>query len=164
MQRLKVCLAEVKRSRPFFVALLGDRYGWIPPAERIQAATREARFQGQVAGLSVTELEIDYGTLMAMVTSPDREGQIWGHCLTAPPGASKSAVFAEICTGLLAVSPLISTLSLLLEQPHEIRNNRGAEPAQTSDQPGGGVEDPPGSRPEYCRGGNGGHRRSLRFR
>ncbi len=100
MQRLKVCLAEVKRSRPFFVALLGDRYGWIPPAERIQAATREACFQGQVAGLSVTELEIDYGTLMAMVTSPDRKGQIWGHCLTAPPGAGKSAVFAEICRRL----------------------------------------------------------------
>ncbi len=50
MQRLKVCLAEVKRSRPFFVALLGDRYGWIPPAECIQAATREACFQGRWPG------------------------------------------------------------------------------------------------------------------
>jgi hypothetical protein len=27
---LKVCLDEVKRSRPFLVALIGDRYGWIP--------------------------------------------------------------------------------------------------------------------------------------
>ncbi len=29
---LKVCLAEIKRSRPFLIALIGDRYGWVPPA------------------------------------------------------------------------------------------------------------------------------------
>src|SRR5439155_26698150 len=27
---LKVCLAEIKRSRPFLIVLLGDRYGWVP--------------------------------------------------------------------------------------------------------------------------------------
>src|SRR5262249_44303447 len=35
---LKVCLTEVKRCRPFLIVLLGDRYGWIAPAERIKAA------------------------------------------------------------------------------------------------------------------------------
>lgn len=27
---LKVCLEEVKRSRPYLIVLLGDRYGWVP--------------------------------------------------------------------------------------------------------------------------------------
>src|SRR5215831_21032927 len=40
---LKVCLAEVARCRPFLIVLLGDRYGWVPPPERIAAATEEAR-------------------------------------------------------------------------------------------------------------------------
>jgi hypothetical protein len=28
LQILKVCLAEIERSRPFLLVLLGDRYGW----------------------------------------------------------------------------------------------------------------------------------------
>jgi tetratricopeptide (TPR) repeat protein len=60
---LKVCLAEVERSRPFFLAILGDRYGWIPPAQRLQAAAREAGLPEPDVGRSVTELEIDFGVL-----------------------------------------------------------------------------------------------------
>jgi tetratricopeptide (TPR) repeat protein len=60
---LKVCLAEVERSRPFLIVLLGDRYGWIPPEERMAAAAREAGFVGDVAGKSVTALEIEFGVL-----------------------------------------------------------------------------------------------------
>ena len=60
---LKVCLAEIDRSRPFLIALLGDRYGWTPPQERIEAAAREAGFAGGVTVKSVTALEIEYGIL-----------------------------------------------------------------------------------------------------
>jgi tetratricopeptide (TPR) repeat protein len=60
---LKVCLDEIERSRPFLVALLGDRYGWIPHADRITAAARVAGMAVDVAGRSVTELEILYGVL-----------------------------------------------------------------------------------------------------
>src|SRR5829696_7722081 len=35
---LKVCLSEVRRCRPFLIVLLGDRYGWVPPPDRIAAA------------------------------------------------------------------------------------------------------------------------------
>ena len=42
LQILKVCLAEVERSRPFLIGLLGDRYGWVPTADRMEAAAREA--------------------------------------------------------------------------------------------------------------------------
>jgi hypothetical protein len=60
---LKVCLAEIERSRPFLVALLGDRYGWVPPEERMQAAASEAGFQGDLTNKSVTALEIEFGAL-----------------------------------------------------------------------------------------------------
>jgi tetratricopeptide (TPR) repeat protein len=60
---LKVCLAEVRRCRPFLIVLVGDRYGWVPPAERIQAAAAEAGFSADVVGRSVTDLEIDFGVL-----------------------------------------------------------------------------------------------------
>ena len=58
---LKVCLDEIKRSRPFLLVLLGDRYGWVPPEDRMAAAAREQGFDTSVAGKSVTALEIEYG-------------------------------------------------------------------------------------------------------
>jgi uncharacterized protein DUF4062 len=48
LQVLKVSLAEVRRSRPFLIVLLGDRYGWVPPAERIVAAAAEEGFTADV--------------------------------------------------------------------------------------------------------------------
>jgi tetratricopeptide (TPR) repeat protein len=60
---LEVCLAEIERSRPFLIVLLGDRYGWTPPPERLEAAAREAGFAAGGTGRSVTALEIEFGIL-----------------------------------------------------------------------------------------------------
>lgn len=60
---LKVCLGEIERSRPFLIALLGDRYGWVPPVSRMLAAAQEAKYEGELAGKSVTALEIAFGVL-----------------------------------------------------------------------------------------------------
>jgi len=60
---LKVCLDEIKRSRPFLLVLLGDRYGWVPPTERSEAAAREQRFETELIGKSVTALEIEFGII-----------------------------------------------------------------------------------------------------
>ena len=60
---LKVCLDEIRRSRPFLIALVGDRYGWVPPEERMRAAVDEEGFRTDVEGKSVTALEIEYGVL-----------------------------------------------------------------------------------------------------
>jgi len=60
---LKVCLAEIERSRPFLIALIGDRYGWIPPQERLAAAAAEAGFKGDLREKSITSLEIEFGIL-----------------------------------------------------------------------------------------------------
>lgn len=59
---LPICLAEVERCRPFFIGLLGERYGWIPneiPRELVdQQPWLEEHRQ-----TSVTELEIIHGVL-----------------------------------------------------------------------------------------------------
>jgi tetratricopeptide (TPR) repeat protein len=61
LQVLKVCLDEVRRCRPFLIILLGDRYGWVPPVDSIGAAAREQGLPADVAGRSVTDLEIEFG-------------------------------------------------------------------------------------------------------
>jgi tetratricopeptide (TPR) repeat protein len=63
LQILKVCLAEIERSRPFLLVLLGDRYGWVPGEDRIKAAASEAGFGPGDERASVTALEIEYGLL-----------------------------------------------------------------------------------------------------
>jgi tetratricopeptide (TPR) repeat protein len=60
---LTVCLGEIARSRPFLIGLLGDRYGWIPPEARARAAASEAGLETDVAGKSITALEIEHGVL-----------------------------------------------------------------------------------------------------
>src|ERR1039457_1916897 len=63
LQILKVCLAEIERSRPFLLVLLGDRYGWVPGNDRIKAAASEAGFRPEDKRASVTALEIEYGLI-----------------------------------------------------------------------------------------------------
>jgi tetratricopeptide (TPR) repeat protein len=59
---LSVCLDEIDRARPLFVGLLGDRYGWVPPPERVNRAMTQARWTAGVAdGWSVTALEFEHG-------------------------------------------------------------------------------------------------------
>jgi len=60
---LKVCLDEIARCRPFVIALVGDRYGWVPPPERMQRAVDEAGFATDIEGKSITHLQIEFGVL-----------------------------------------------------------------------------------------------------
>jgi hypothetical protein len=57
---LPICLAEIDRSRPYFIGLLGERYGWVPPKETYpQYLVRQHRWlKAHQGGKSVTELEI----------------------------------------------------------------------------------------------------------
>ena len=59
---LPICLAEIERTRPYFVGLLGDRYGWVPDGLPGDLADREAWLRDD-QGRSVTELEILHGVL-----------------------------------------------------------------------------------------------------
>ena len=63
-QVLPLCLAEIERSRPYFVGLLGQRYGWVPGTIRPEVIEREAWLSEHLEGrTSVTELEILHGVL-----------------------------------------------------------------------------------------------------
>ena len=60
---LKVCLDEIRRCKPFFIGLLGDRYGWVPPEERMKSATIGEKPVLPDKGKSVTALEMEFGVL-----------------------------------------------------------------------------------------------------
>jgi tetratricopeptide (TPR) repeat protein len=62
---LPICLAEIDRSRPYFIGMLGERYGWVPPPDGYAPDLLERqpwlkKYQGSK---SVTELEILHGVL-----------------------------------------------------------------------------------------------------
>lgn len=59
---LPICLAEIDRSRPYFIGLLGQRYGWIPE-ELPEGITEQLPWLAGLAGTSVTEMEILHGVL-----------------------------------------------------------------------------------------------------
>jgi len=59
---LRTCLDEVKRCRPFFIGMLGERYGWVPDEFTPGLLERES-WLGEHLGRSVTELEILHGVL-----------------------------------------------------------------------------------------------------
>jgi len=59
---LPICLAEIDSSRPFFIGLLGERYGWVP--EHIADELLESHpWLAEHRERSVTELEIVHGVL-----------------------------------------------------------------------------------------------------
>ena len=62
---LPICLAEIDRARPYFIGMLGERYGWIPPPESYAAdlLERQPWLKIHQGGKSVTELEILHGVL-----------------------------------------------------------------------------------------------------
>ncbi len=62
---LPICLAEIDRARPYFIGMLGERYGWIPPPEGYAAdlIERQPWLKKHQGGKSVTELEILHGVL-----------------------------------------------------------------------------------------------------
>ena len=63
-QVLPLCLAEIQRCRPYFLGLLGERYGWVPDSIRAGLIEQEPWLHEHVVGrTSVTELEILHGAL-----------------------------------------------------------------------------------------------------
>src|SRR5262249_38212515 len=59
---LPVCLGEIDRCRPYFVWILGERYGWVPD-ELPPGLIEQQPWLKNDRGRSVTELEILHGAL-----------------------------------------------------------------------------------------------------
>ena len=65
---IEICLNEIENSHPFFIGLLGDRYGWQPDVKEIEKNLNlKERYPWIIedlkSGLSVTEMEMQYGVL-----------------------------------------------------------------------------------------------------
>ncbi|WP_431241000.1 DUF4062 domain-containing protein (plasmid) [Mycolicibacterium aichiense] len=65
---IDVCLREIERCRPLFVGLVGDRYGWVPPATNIRDSVKAMGLDPETlpaceVGLSITALEIWFGVM-----------------------------------------------------------------------------------------------------
>ena len=59
---LPICLAEIDNFQPYFIGLLGERYGWVP--DEIDPALIEREpWLAEHRHRSVTELEILHGVL-----------------------------------------------------------------------------------------------------
>ena len=65
-ETLKLCLDEIRDCRPFFIGLLGERYGWTPGEDSFTKDLLEEQKwlnEPDNKGKSVTELEIIHGVL-----------------------------------------------------------------------------------------------------
>ncbi len=63
-ETLKLCLDEIRACRPYFIGLIGERYGWIPGNDAFTADLKEEQpWIIELNGKSVTELEILHGVL-----------------------------------------------------------------------------------------------------
>ncbi len=62
---IRVCLEEIDRCRPYFIGILGERYGWTPPPAIAEAHAREFPAVADVVDgdRSITEMEIIHGVL-----------------------------------------------------------------------------------------------------
>jgi tetratricopeptide (TPR) repeat protein len=69
----EICLNEVRKTKPFFIGLLGERYGWIPSDEECKSIKENTNvfkdyqwIEGELdKGASITEIEIQAGVLRA---------------------------------------------------------------------------------------------------
>lgn len=67
---IEICLNEINETQPFFIGLVGNRYGWCPTMEDIQKNPRLINLYPGInqyieQGLSMTEIEMQYGVFAA---------------------------------------------------------------------------------------------------
>lgn len=64
---LEICLREIDRCRPFFVGIVGHRYGWCPGRDEISGIDSDGKYAPVMdyldRGMSITEIEMQYGVL-----------------------------------------------------------------------------------------------------
>ena len=65
---VEICLKEIVNSRPFFIGMIGDRYGWCPSYEDLSQTLNDSLGYRWIEDdlnhhLSVTEIEMQFGVL-----------------------------------------------------------------------------------------------------
>ncbi len=67
---LEICLDEIENCRPFFIGILGERYGWVPDTYDVPDMARYDWLKEFEDGHSVTALEIYHGVLKNHAMKP----------------------------------------------------------------------------------------------
>ncbi len=62
---MPICMAEIDRSRPYFMGFIGERYGWVPEKHQYDPSLLREQpwLEEHRGGKSVTELEMLHGVL-----------------------------------------------------------------------------------------------------
>lgn len=60
---IPICFSEIAACRPYFIGILGHRYGWCPEPEHFRAAPELSKRLEGLLGRSMTELEFRYAGL-----------------------------------------------------------------------------------------------------
>ncbi|MCJ7626173.1 MAG: DUF4062 domain-containing protein [Anaerolineaceae bacterium] len=133
-QVLPICLEEIVRCRPFFIGLLGERYGWVPDQIPPELVAREHWLE-QHQEDSVTELEMVHGVLR----NPNMNGHAFfyfrdpTYLSRLPPGTNRNDFKSENEAALRKLEKLkqklrqardnnICQLRECYRDPHELGN------------------------------------------
>ena len=81
------CKQWIDRVKPFFVCILGERYGWVPPAEQILDLQDRAAYRD----MSITEMEIRD----AVLNNPSRRRSYFYLRQTRVPTNTPSDIYQE---------------------------------------------------------------------
>ena len=111
---LEICLEEIERCRPYFVCLLGERYGWVP-LPRVVGEELAQRLVGVAGSLFAQAYVGNEGYKEYLLRSDAARQDLWGehaeanehfllHALEAlcVPNAGASITAQEIYHGVLA--------------------------------------------------------------
>jgi nephrocystin-3 len=88
---LPICLAEIDRARPYFMGLIGERYGWVPEADHYDPSLLQEQpwIEEHRGGRSVTELEVLHGVL----NNPAMTGRAFFYFRDSAYSASKGGAY-----------------------------------------------------------------------
>ena len=129
---VEICLREIDKSRPYFIGLLGERYGWAPEKKELPGlGPLWEDFpwveKDLAEGRSITEMEIQYGVLR----SPAMKGQAFFY-LRHPSLTPEGRGFREE-EGSASASRLKALKKTVLRQKsHPVAEYRSLEALGTS--------------------------------
>ncbi len=107
---LETCLAEIDACRPYFVAILGDYYGWIDPRAEERLARHFPHLR-DYADRSITELEIRHAVLNSPLSSQIVRPLIYRRAPTGDRETPAVARILELISELQAFGCTVSEYS-----------------------------------------------------
>ena len=142
-QVLDLCLQQIDECRPFFIGILGERYGWVPTRYPANALKKFGWIQHHT-GKSVTELEILHGVL----ENRQMRGRAFFYfrdpvTIQPVPESIRRAVYTETDRG--QIEKLVELKTKIRDSGYPVMENypaalgsRGQRSAESVEGPAGG--------------------------